>query len=52
MKYLKFTVCQGGKLLGSAPIMEQAIEAAKGYAVKSGALNQLEGSALEAQQLP
>ena len=37
MKYLKFTVSQGGQLLGSASIMEQAINAAKGYAVGTGA---------------
>lgn len=36
MNYLKFTVCQGGKLLGTAPIMEQAINAAKGYAISTG----------------
>ena len=37
MRFVKFTVCQGGKLLGTCPIMEQAVEAAKGYAVSTGA---------------
>ena len=37
MRYLKFTVSQGGRLLGSAAVMEQAIKAAKGYAVSTGA---------------
>ena len=28
MRFVKFTVCQGGKLLGSCLIMEQAVEEA------------------------
>ncbi|MDO4989335.1 MAG: hypothetical protein Q4E45_02405 [Eubacteriales bacterium] len=36
MQYLEFTVCQDGKLLGTSPIMQQAIDAAKGYATSTG----------------
>lgn len=50
MRYLKFTVCQGGRLLGSAAVMEQAIEAAKGYAVSTGAPVHVTGYRDDGQQ--
>ncbi len=37
MRYLVFTICQGERLLGRSAVMLQAINAAKGYAVSTGA---------------
>ena len=50
MKFLEFTVCQGGRLLGSAAVMEQAIEAAKGYAVSTGTPVHVTGYREDGQQ--
>lgn len=50
MRFAKFTVCQGGKLLGTCPIMEQAVEAAKGYAVSTGAPVHVTGYRDDGQQ--
>lgn len=37
MRYTHFTLTQNGEQIGSAAVMEQAINAAKGYAEKNGA---------------
>lgn len=36
MRYLHFTLTQNGEQLGTVAVMEQAINAAKGYAEKAG----------------
>ena len=36
MRYLKFNLTQPDKFLGSAAVMQQAIDAAKGYAISTG----------------
>lgn len=37
MRYIKFDLTQNGQHIGSAAVMQQAIDAAKGYAEKNGA---------------
>lgn len=37
MRYLYFTLTQNGAQIGKAAVMQQAIDAAKGYAEKNGA---------------
>lgn len=37
MRYTHFTLTQNGKKIGTAAVMEQAINAAKGYAITKGA---------------
>lgn len=37
MRYIHFTLTQNGEQIGKAAVMEQAINAAKGYAITKGA---------------